>query len=280
MSEIIVGYRHCTPQLNVSEDGCTGVLDCEGIYYREVNEAVRAALGQGIQTLTLTGINGQRYIGDGLTQHGASLIIEGTAGQDLAMFMAGPSIEVLGNAQDGVGNTMDAGTVIVHGNAGDVVGYGMRGGTVLIKGDVGYRVGIHMKEYKTHRPLIIAGGCARDFFGEYMAGGELLLLGLDAQGELLDGPLTGEFTGTGMHGGVMYIRGEISPALCGKEVGVFDATEEERAGIKHHLQAWCAAFAAELGKDESALLDELLGCGWSKLIPVSSRPYGNLYTSF
>jgi glutamate synthase domain-containing protein 3 len=119
---------------------------------------------------------------------------------------------------------MNAGRVIVHGDAGDVLGYGMRGGRVFIKGDVGYRVGIHMKAYEGHVPVMVCGGKSRDFFGEYMAGGMLVLLGMDTR---IDGPLVGGYVGTGMHGGVIYLRGEVEPWQCGKEVGIFTADEDD-----------------------------------------------------
>ena len=54
----------------------------------------------------------------------------------------------------------------------------MRGGRVHILKDVGYRVGIHMKSYNDNKPVLVAGGNAGDFFGEYMAGGVLILLGM------------------------------------------------------------------------------------------------------
>ena len=69
----------------------------------------------------------------------------------------------------GIGNTMNDGRVIVHGNSTDITGYSMRGGKIFIQGEVGYRVGIHMKAYKEKQPLIVIGGKAGDFFGEYMA---------------------------------------------------------------------------------------------------------------
>ena len=102
----------------------------------------------------------------------------------------------------------------------------MRGGKVFIKGDVGYRVGIHMKAYEDLRPIMVCGGKARDFFGEYMAGGLLILLGMNSR---LEGPLVGGYLGTGMHGGAIYLRGEVEPWQCGKEVGVFSANEDDLA---------------------------------------------------
>ena len=57
----------------------------------------------------------------------------------------------------------------------------MRSGKIFIKGDVGYRVGIHMKAYENLYPVIIIGGTAQDFLGEYMAGGLLIVLGLNGK---------------------------------------------------------------------------------------------------
>ena len=60
---------------------------------------------------------------------------------------------------------------IIHGGAGDIVGHSMRGGEIYIRNNVGYRCGIHMKEYLDQKPMIVVGGTAQDYLGEYMAGG-------------------------------------------------------------------------------------------------------------
>jgi len=279
MSEVITGYYQTQPSIAFSGEGAekTATIQCKSIYYKQVNETIRAAIEEGARHIILKGINGQRYIGDGIVAKDVTISVEGVAGQDLAMFMGGATVEVLASAQDGVGNTMDSGEVFIHGHAGDVIGYGMRGGSVFIRGDVGYRVGIHMKEFKSHKPLIVAGGCARDFFGEYMAGGELILLGLDDKGKPSDQPLVGNYIGTGMHGGVIYLRGEVEPYQCGKEVGIFAAEEKDLGAIKKHLTTYVELFAADFGIDPAELLEELLSSKWTKLYPTSSRPYGNLY---
>lgn len=281
MSEVITGYHQVAPVVTLENEGdpSSVIIECQSIYYRQVNDAVRHAIDEGATSIRLRGVNGQRYIGDGITNKNVTITIEGVAGQDLAMFMAGAHVVVEASAQDGVGNTMDSGSVCVHGNAGDVVGYGMRGGRVCVRGDVGYRVGIHMKEFKTHKPLIIAGGCARDFFGEYMAGGELILLGLTASGEFATDEIVGNYIGTGMHGGVIYIRGAVEQAQCGKEVGIFEADEADKAALKKHFETYAELFAPDFGKEPAALVEALLAQPWAKLIPVSSRPYGNLYTT-
>jgi glutamate synthase domain-containing protein 3 len=261
----IQGYIATAPEVTVEGDVAT--IACKSVYYRQVNEAVRAAIADGVKTIRLVDVNGQRYIGTGI--RGADLHIEvhGTAGQDLAMFMDGPTLEVFGNAQDGVGNTMNAGKVIVHGDAGDVLGYGMRGGKVFIKGDVGYRVGIHMKAYESNVPTMVCGGKSRDFFGEYMAGGLLVLLGMNTR---IDGPIVGGYLGTGMHGGTIYLRGEVEPWQCGKEVGIFTADENDMASLRPLLAEYCEHFGMDL--------DEVLSEPFTKLVPVSHRPYGKLYT--
>jgi glutamate synthase domain-containing protein 3 len=162
---------------------------------------------------------------------------------------------------------MDDGTVIVHGDAGDVLGYGMRGGTVFVKGDVGYRVGIHMKAYEGKIPVMIVGGKARDFFGEYMAGGTLVLLGMNGQFE--DQPITGDFLGTGQHGGEIFIRGEVEEHKIGAECGIFTADEDDIARLRPHLEEFCGHFDMDC--------DEVLSVPFTRLVPVSHRPYGKLY---
>ena len=215
--------------------------------------------------LRLKGINGQYYIADGISEK-VNITIEGVPGNDLAAFMDGPTVIVKENAQDNISNTMNSGKVVVHGHAGDVLGYGLRGGKVHIRDDVGYRVGIHMKDRKKNPPVIIAGGTAGDFFGEYMAGGILILLGLNAENGV---PIVGDFLGTGMHGGAIYIRGEVDPEMCGKEVGVMDPDEDDLKVINKCLKEYCADFDLNL--------EEIMKKPFKKLIPISSRPYGNLY---
>jgi glutamate synthase domain-containing protein 3 len=125
--------------------------------------------------------------------------------------MNGPEIRVFGNAQDGVANTMNAGKIVVHGKCGEIPGHSMRGGTLFIRGDVEYRAGIHMKEYLTQIPILVIGGTAKDYCGEYMAGGRIVVLNLENRKE---SPL-GDFVGTGIHGGVIYVMRTGIPPSAG-----------------------------------------------------------------
>jgi|SRR3989339_789459 len=241
-------------------------INAKGVHYKELNEQIIRLVESGEKDIVLDNVNGQRYIGDGLRGKDIKITINGVPGNDLAAFMDGPTIIVNSNGQDGIGNTMNDGRVIIGGNAGDIVGHSMRGGKIFVKGSVGYRVGIHMKAYKELYPVIIVGGTAQDFFGEYMSGGLMIVLGLDKkEGQ----PVVGNYVGTGMHAGVMYIRGEVDDYQLGKEIKKFPLEDEDRAHLKKYLEEYNEYFKIDL---QSILKDEFV-----KLIPYTHRPYGKLY---
>jgi glutamate synthase domain-containing protein 3 len=223
-----------------------------------------------IRRVEVINVTGQRYIGTRLHIPNPSPKLEihiyGIPGNDLGAFLDGHRIVVHGNAQDGVGNTMDDGEIVVHGRAGDVVAMSMRGGKIYIRDNVGYRTAIHMKEYTGKIPVLVIGGTAQDFFGEYMAGGRVLLLGLNLEkGE----KHKAHYIGTGMHGGVIYIRGKVENYQLGKEVGIVDMEGEDWKFIETHVKAYCEYFKRDF--------DEVMSGNFMKLIPVSKRPYGKIY---
>ncbi len=240
-------------------------IDAQGVHYRDLNQRVRRLIGQGKREFNLINVNGQRYIGDGLASS-VRMEINGTPGNDLAAFASGVEITVHGNVQDGVANTLNDGRLIVHGHAGDILGYGMRGGQVYIKGKVGYRVGIHMKGYREQEPVIIIGGTAGDFLGEYMAGGKIILLGLN---RIRDEALVGNHLAVGMHGGVIYLRGEVEPNKLGREVRPEKLGQDDWDDLERLLADYCREFDFSL--------KEIISADFWKLIPVSSRPYGKIY---
>ncbi len=216
--------------------------------------------------IELRDVHGQRYIGTDLDRP-VQIDVYGTPGNDLGAFMDGPTIIVHGNAQDGCGNTMNAGEIVIHGHAGDIIGLSARGGKIFVREDVGYRAGIHMKEYNEKKPVMVIGGTAQDFLGEYMGGGILILLGLN----LRDGEQhKANFIGTGMHGGVIYLRGDVEDFQLGKEVGVAEVEEEDY----QILQKFVGEFASHFGYDA----EEILKHKFVKLFPLWLRPYGRLYT--
>ena len=237
-------------------------INAEGLYYKELNVLLRELDKKGSNQIQIASVYGQRYIGTDL-KNNPKIDIYGTPGNDLGAFMSGPSIEVHGNAQDCTGNTMNEGSIIIHGRAGDITGYGMRGGKIFIRDDVGTRVGIHMKEYMSRKPCMVVGGTTQDFLGEYMAGGIMMVLGLNLKDEQHDA----RFVGTGMHGGVIYIRGEISH--LGKEVKVMDIDQNDMNTIQSLSKEYCGYFGTDLQK--------IMGRNFIKIVPYSSRPYGRIY---
>jgi glutamate synthase domain-containing protein 3 len=243
----------------------TATIDASGVYYRDLNARLRELVADGASKIELRNVHGQRYIGTDLNKP-VEIEIYGTPGNDLGAFMNGPRLIVHGNAQDGCGNTMNEGQIIVYGRAGDTVGLSARGGKIFIHGDVGYRAAIHMKEYKDKKPVIVIGGTAQDFFGEYMAGGVLILLGLTlGEGQ----SHRAKYIGTGMHGGVIYVQGDIPPYQLGKEVGTADLDEKDFGILKEHVTEFAALFDFNAG--------EILGRKFTKLYPKWLRPYGRLY---
>jgi glutamate synthase domain-containing protein 3 len=162
---------------------------------------------------------------------------------------------------------MNEGEIVVHGRAGDIAGLSARGGRIFVREDVGYRAGIHMKEYRGKKPALVIGGTAQDFLGEYMAGGIVVVLGLT----LNDGDChRASFVGTGMHGGVIYLRGQINDYQLGKEVGVGQPNRKDRAILRDLV----TQFAAHFGFDA----EKILVGRFVKLFPLYLRPYGRLYT--
>lgn len=235
-----------------------------GKAYRQLNAEVRQALAEGATRVVLEEVNGQYYIGAGL-QGCWKLAVTGTAGNDTACYLDGPEIVIHGSAQDGLGNTMNDGLVVVHGGCGDVVGYGMRGGEIFVRDRVGYRVGIHMKEYKDKCPLIVIGGNTGAFLGEYMAGGRIVVLGLNCE----QGEVTGRYCGSGMHGGCIYLRDMVGQERLSPDVVVQPLTEVDRRFLNSCIERYCRFFNLN-----SQQLSEL---SFIKLVPRGNRPYARLY---
>lgn len=240
-------------------------IDVSGLLFKELNARLRDAVSSGAQKIELNNVCGQRYIGTDLDKP-VKIDIHGTPGNDLGSFMDGPTIDVYGNAQDGCGNTMNEGQIIVHGHAGDIIGMSARGGRIFVRDNVGYRAAIHMKEYQGKKPVIVVGGTAQDFAGEYMAGGILVLLGLTLNGSMKH---KASFIGTGMHAGVIYLRGSVEEHQLGKEVGVGELDDADREVLGKLLDEFSSHFALDASK--------LIGDKFLKLTPRYLRPYGRLY---
>lgn len=235
-------------------------IDTTGMYYKDLNDIVADSDDKKIE---LDNVLGQRYIGCALK--GYEITINGTPGNALAAYMDGSEIMVNGNAQDAVGDTMNQGRVVVQGSCGDTCGYAARGGEIFIRDNTGYRTGIHMKEYRDMKPVIIVGGKTGDFLGEYLAGGMILVLGIG-----VDGIPVGRFCGTGMHGGVIYIRTKEVPGDLPKQVKVEALDDADLSKIRWYVNLYCGFFGGDPEK--------LMKADFIKLTPNSANPYQQLYT--
>lgn len=238
-------------------------IDATGMHFKDLNDAVRKAWVSG-EDITIDNCVGQRYIAAGAS--GNTVTINGTPGNALGAYLDGSKIIVNGNAQDATGDTLNDGAIIIHGNCGDAVGYGMRGGKIYVEGGAGYRAGIHMKAYKEKLPVLIIGGKAGSFLGEYQAGGLIIVLGRGCNGE----PPVGYFCGTGMHGGRMFLRCDTPPADLPKQVICTVASNEDKQYIRPYIEE----YAAEFGLNA----DELLSSKFFMLVPDTKNPYKQLYT--
>lgn len=236
------------------------VIDAKDMDYKALNDAIR----QAGRDCTLTGCCGQRFIAAGMSDK--SITIEGVPGNALGAYLNGASITVNANAQDAVGDTMNEGRIVIHGNIGDAAGYAMRGGKILVQGNAGYRAGIHMKAYKEKIPVMVIGGSAGSFLGEYQAGGIIVVLGLGT-----DSRVVGNFPCTGMHGGKMFLRGSCDGIGFPNQVTAKKASAEDLDELWPYVADYCEVFGCDA--------DEIMDSPFTVVTPDSKNPYKQMYVA-
>lgn len=232
--------------------------------FKQLNRAIRGSEGAKLRVDELLG---QRYIGAGLA--GKALELHGVPGNAMGAYMDGATIRVCGNAQDAVGDTMNEGRIVINGSCGDALGYAMRGGSIYVRGNVGYRCGIHMKAYEEKQPVIVIGGCAGSFLGEYQAGGRIVVLGIGCgEGKT---PV-GDFIATGMHGGSILLRTTSLPADLPEQVTARVALKADMAQFVPDIKAFCKEF----GLDAQNYLNDT----YYLITPDTANPYKRLYVVY
>lgn len=117
-----------------------------------------------------------------------------------------------------------------------------------------------MKAYKQHKPVIVIGGRAGSFLGEYQAGGLILVLGLHTDGR----PIVHFFPCTGMHGGKMVFRGDVSSIRFPDQVTLHNATAEDMVEIAPYVREYCRLF----DRDAEAMLRD----NYTVITPDSKTP--------
>jgi glutamate synthase domain-containing protein 3 len=242
--------------------------------FYDLNARLHQVADEGHRHIVIVNALGQRFICAGMEHKGVKVDIYGTPGNDLGVFMDGPIIEVFGSAEDQAGNTMNSGKIIIHGNAWDVTGLAARDGSIFVKGHGGYRIGIHMKQYEDYRPEVVYGGAVKEFFGEYMAGGILVALGMeiDEEGNAKDMPadrIVRGSLGSGIHGGAIYVRGDVPDHYLGVAASILPFEEEDRNTLQPIFEEFCGHFDVDI--------DRIWERDFTKVAAASSRPYGGYY---
>jgi len=126
---------------------------------------------------------------------------------------------------------------------------------------------IHMKAYREKFPVMIIGGCAGSFLGEYQAGGLIIVLGLHKGHKRI----VGNFPCTGMHGGKMFLRGSCEDIAFPGQVTARCAATEDLEQIREYLSEYCADFGYSA--------DTLLSDPFTVITPDSKNPYKQMYVA-
>ena len=249
------------------------IIDATNLDYKTLNKTLR----QAEDNCTITGCCGQRFIAAGMSNR--TITIQGVPGNALGAYLNGASITVHANAQDSVGDTMNEGRIIIHGSIGDAAGYAMRGGKIYVKGNAGYRAGIHMKAYEDKIPIMMIGGVAGSFLGEYQAGGVIVVLGLDTRSDHPENRprdretpprrIVSNFPCTGMHGGKLFLRSDLKDIKFPSQVTAKPASDADLSEIRADLDEYCRLF----GYDP----EEVLSSPFTVVTPNSKNPYKQMY---
>ena len=113
--------------------------------------------------------------------------------------------------------------------------------------------------------MIVIGGCAGSFLGEYQAGGVIVVLGLCDRGRRI----VGNFPCTGMHGGKMILRSDCREIVFPDQVTARRATDADLAEIRGYVREYCADF----GEDEETVMN----APFTVVTPDGNNPYKRLY---
>ena len=235
------------------------LIHANGLDHKTINKMIRDIPDR----CAVDGCCGQRFIGAGMS--GREIEIRGIPGNALGAYLNGGTITVRANAQDAVGDTMNEGTIVIHGNAGDATGYAMRGGKIFVKGNAGYRAGIHMKAYEEKIPVMVIGGKAGSFLGEYQAGGIIAVLNLQTPEE----KIVGNFPCTGMHGGTMFLRSDCRDIIFPEQVTARPASPEDLQLLSPYVAEFCGLFGYNV--------PEVMSGPFTVVSPDSKNPYKQMY---
>ena len=121
-----------------------------------------------------------------------------------------------------------------------------------------------MKAYREKSPLLVVGGSAGSFLGEYQAGGTIIVLGLDTSKRIV-----GFFPCTGMHGGKMFLRSDCRDILFPPQVTAHAADDADMRQLYGHLRDYCSVFDLDIR--------DVLDAPFTVVTPNSRDPYRQMY---
>ncbi len=124
-----------------------------------------------------------------------------------------------------------------------------------------------MKAYEDKIPVMVIGGTAGSFLGEYQAGGIIIVLGLNSGGKRI----VGNFPCTDMHGGKMFLRGSCSNIKFPDQVTAREAEQEDMFEIEKYISEYCTLFGHNIG--------DILSSPFTVVTPDSKNPYKQMYVA-
>ncbi len=223
--------------------------------------------------------------GIGNTMNSGRIVIHGDCGDILGYSMRGGEIYVKGNVGWRSGIHMKSylekfPVIVIGGKAGDFLGEYMAGGIIIL-------LGLDAKKEKsldkpcTRAEVILAtqDSANQDFTNQDSAintqsgDGVREPYYFERFYPTSDGQAAGNYIGTGMHGGAIFLRGDIEDYKFGKEVSRLQLDENDKEILKTYISNYCTYFDFE----KSKIMGQDLK-GFIKLAPFSHRPYGKLYS--
>jgi methylamine---glutamate N-methyltransferase subunit B len=192
----------------IARAGAAIEVDAAGGAIREINQAIRAGLADGL-AVTVSNPGARHSLGVALLTPG-EVTFEGSVGYYCAGMTDGATVRVAGSAGWGLAEGILSGTVVVEGNAGSGAAASIRGGTVVVRGDCAARAGIAMKGGR-----LLIGGDAGYMAGFMMQKGYIAIAGN-----------AGEALADSMYEGTVYVAGEIASLGNDTVVDVASGTDQ------------------------------------------------------
>jgi NADPH-dependent glutamate synthase beta subunit-like oxidoreductase/glutamate synthase domain-containing protein 3/NAD-dependent dihydropyrimidine dehydrogenase PreA subunit len=185
-----------------------GRVDGIRLESRILEEQIQDAVNRGHRRIKVHAV-GQHGLGGRLWRAGTEAVfvsIDGPTGQRVgSMGFPNTHIEILGHASDDVGWLNAGATITIHGNTGNGACNAMAQGKVRVAGSIGAR-GMTMtkRNPRFDPPELWVLGSVGDYFGEFMAGGTVVVCGHHPQ---TPDNVLGYRPLVGMVGGRVFFRG-------------------------------------------------------------------------